>query len=139
MICREVLGTVADDADDVDWVRIDWPLTLRRALRLVSTSGLRIDVLLPPGGRLRHGDLLAVTENRRIGVTIRPCDVLALRPPDAESAARLTLRLGNAHLSAELVGSMVYTPADGPAEAIADVLKVPFSRVRRRFFPDVGL
>jgi len=137
MICREILGTVSEDAANVDWIEIDWPQTLRRALRLVSNAGKRVDILLPPGGRLRHGDVLFDSPNGRIAVYLRTCDVLALRPSGAEIGYRLMLRLGNQHLLAEVDGNVVYTPDDGPAQMLAEQLNVPFSRVRRRFFPDV--
>ena len=143
MICREIIETLPEDAEsgdrDIDWVEIDWPQTLRRALRLVSNAGKRVDVLLPPGGRLRHGDVLFSFHNTLIAVFLRPCDVMALRPPDKETSVRLALRLGNLHLSAEVEGEIIYTPVDGPAQALADALEVPFSHQRRRFFPDVSL
>src|SRR5690242_9348246 len=116
MICRVVLGTVSDDTPAVDWVEIDWPQTLRRALRLVSNAGKRVDVLLPPGGRLRHGDVLFTSSTGQIAVFLRTCDVLALRPADKKSGLRLALWLGNLHLSAEVSENVVYTPDDGPAQ-----------------------
>lgn len=139
MICRRILGKIEDDAPNVDWVEIDWPQTLRRALRLVSNAGTRVDVLLPPGGRLNHGDVLFSADDKVIAVFLRPCDVMALRMDDVATAARVALRLGSLHLSAEVESDTLFTPADGPAEALAADLKVPFSVQKRRFFPDMAL
>ncbi|HEY0010089.1 MAG TPA: hypothetical protein VGB55_15300 [Tepidisphaeraceae bacterium] len=134
MICERIHGSIADDAPEVDWVEIDWPQTVRRALRLKSRGGRRVDILLPPQSQLRHGDLVFAGPPR-IAIWVRPCDLLEISPPDATKAAEAATHLGNLHIAVELRGGSILTPNDGPAVEIAEQLGVPWRRVCDRFHP----
>ena len=132
MICERVLGRVTDDTE-VDRVEIDWPQTVRRALRLKSRAGAAVDVLLPPNTQLRHGDLL--WEAPRIAVWVRPCDLLEVSPTSPRQFAEVATHLGNLHVAVELMDDKLLTPDDGPAVEVAETLGVPYRRVVGRFHP----
>jgi urease accessory protein len=135
VICRGSLGRVEDDALGVDWVDIDWTHTLRRAMRLVSRAGRRVDVLLPPGGRLAHGDLLVVGETP-VAVWLAEIDLLKIVCPDPVVRARVAFDLGNLHLPAQMTPVSILTPDDGPARQIAHARHAEIEPVRQRFYPE---
>lgn len=136
MICRAVVGRI-DDATDagVDWVEIDWKQSLRRALRLTSGNGRSVDVLLPPGGRLRQGDVLFAGPPV-IAVRIEAIDVLRVEVSDVATLGRLAFDLGNRHLPAQFYGSAVIVIDDGPTRQLAAAYGLPFAVERLRFYPE---
>jgi urease accessory protein len=132
MIADRVLGSAADDAE-VDWVEIDWPQTVRRALRLTSRAGRAVDVLLPPNATLRQGDVLS--RSPLVAVWVRPCELIVLSPTSPRQYAEAATHLGNLHIAVELFDDKLLTPDDGPAVEVADALGVPYWRVVGRFHP----
>jgi urease accessory protein len=134
MLCEHVIGRVADEDAGVDWVEIDPIQTTRRALRLVSRAGRKINILLPRNTMLRHGDL--VSADPRVAIFVRPIDVLVLRPANVQQAARLAAELGNLHVLIEFSDRAILTPNDGPSRQIADELSVSYTIGKRRFHPD---
>lgn len=135
MICRGPVGCVAEDAAGVDWVDMDWTHTLRRALRLTSRGGRRVDVLLPPGGRLKHGDVL-VGEDVPVAVWLMTIDLLEIRCIDPIIRARVAFDLGNQHLPAQMTPRSILTPDDGPARAIAAARHAEIEVIHHRFYPE---
>ncbi len=133
MLCERVIGKVADDATEVDWVDIDYAQTTRRALRLKSRAGRAVNVLLPRGATLRHGDLL--NESPPIAISVRPIPILVLRPTSLSQAMTLAALLGNQHLPLEFADDALLTPDDGPARQIAAELNISISVEPRRFHP----
>ncbi|MBC7785784.1 MAG: urease accessory protein UreE [Burkholderiales bacterium] len=141
MICERIIGRIAIDAEEsesVEWVEIDWMQTVRRALRLRSTVGRAIDVLLPRGVNLHDGDVLAEMDGVRIAIRVRPCDLIVLRPLTIAHAAQMGIELGLVHCPVELAGTEIITLDDGPVRELAERLGVDFSRGRRAFHPLPG-
>jgi urease accessory protein len=136
MLCEAILGSVPDDAD-VDWVDLDYLQTTRRALRLRSRSGVKVDVLLPRGQTLRHGDVLC--ESPLVAVWVKPAAVLILRPATPAQAMTLAATLGNQHLPIEIDGDALITLDDGPTREIAADLDVAYAVELRRFHPNPRL
>lgn len=134
MLCEHVIGRVGDDDATVDWVEIDPIQTTRRALRLVSRAGRKVNLLLPRNTTLRHGDL--VSADPRIAIFVRMIDVLVLRPADVEQASRVAAELGNLHVLLEFAEQTILTPNDGPSRQIADELGVRYTVEKRRLHPD---
>lgn len=134
MLCEQVIGRVSNDDASVDWVEIDPIQTTRRALRLVSRTGRKVNLLLPRNTTLHHGDL--VSADPRVAIFVRPIDVLVLRPATLEQASRLAAELGNLHVLIEFDESAILTPDDGPSRQIADELGVSYAVEFRRLHPD---
>ena len=134
MLAERVIGHARDDDAGVDWVEIDPIQTTRRALRLVSRAGRKVNLLLPRNTTLRHGDLIST--DPRIAIFVRLIDVLVLSPADIEQASRLAAELGNLHVLLEFAADSILTPDDGPSRQIADELGVRYTIEKRRLHPD---
>lgn len=120
MLCESVIGQVNDDAPGVDWIDIDWTLTLRRALRLTTQAGRRVNVLLPRNTRLRHGDVLAIVDGVRLAVRVRPVDLLVVTPTSIAQAIQIAGELGNLHVPIQNSGAELIVPDDGPTRELLD-------------------
>lgn len=136
MIVEGAIGRVDPNDPTVDWIDVDWTCTLRRAMRLVSRAGRRVNVLLPPGRRLRHLDLLAFDGPTPIAMNVREVDTLRIVPANLEQAARIALALGNQHAPVEIDGPTIYVLDDGPARQIVNECGAAFERCRHRLHPN---
>jgi urease accessory protein UreE len=123
----------ADPAID-DWVDLHWRECFSRAARWKTRGGEQIRMLLPLGTQVRHGDVIS-DGKRRVGVLVRPCDVLLLHPPDARGALLLALGLGNLHAPVQVDGEQMITLPDGPVEELLGALGVKWTPDVRRFEP----
>jgi urease accessory protein len=122
MTYERVTGRL-DDADDpaIDWVEIDYAQTLRRALRLVSVKGDRVNILLPrTHAPLRHLDLLA----SHLAIRVRPAALLRLTSPDPQALQRAASELGNLHAPVEFAPDALIALDDGPTRELADQLRL---------------
>lgn len=122
-------------SESVDWVDVNWEQTLRRSLRLTSRGGQKVDVLLPPGGRLAHADVLA-DGPPAVAVCLEEIDVLAIQVTDPILRGRLAFHLGNLHVAAQIMPTSILTPDDGPARAAADLFGLSFAVETTRFYPE---
>ena len=120
-----------DDQVDVAWWELNW-----RALRKTTRGGRQIRILLPLGQTIRDGALLSDAEGQgRIRVCLLPCELLVILPRNLGEMGALALELGNLHIPAEVVDGTVRVVADGPAEAVASDLSIPFRRQVGLFHP----
>jgi urease accessory protein len=138
VICRAVIGRVDDPAIEragIDWVDVGWQQTLRRALRLVSQGGRRVDVLLPPGGRLSHGDVLAAGPPV-VAVRLATIAVLCIHAGDPVTLGRIAFDLGNRHVPVQITPDGLLTPDDGPARGVAASHGLACETIESRFYPE---
>lgn len=136
MWCDRVLGNVASYAPrEWDFVDVEWS-ECGRSLDRTSRGGRRARVLLPPGQRFGHGDVLFDDGQRAVVVDVTESEVLAVRPPTPRLLALLTLELGNLHWPTEIsdAGEVIF-PEDGPALAVLEKLGLTPTRESRRFSP----
>jgi urease accessory protein UreE len=123
--------TRADEQLEVEWWELD-----RRALRKTTRSGRQVRILLALGEALHDGVLLSDSEGRSaIRVCLVPCELLVMLPRNPGEMGVLALELGNLHVPAEVVDGSVRDVADGPAEAVAAGLGIPFRREVGLFHP----
>lgn len=143
MLCDRVLRNVYDAGPSeasvpIDPVEVAWHELDRRALRKTTRAGRLLRILLPPGGVLRHGDVLAEDERGRVVVVVDvpETEVLVARPRTFEETGVLALELGNLHVPTQVTpaGELLFVP-DGPVEALLSRLGVPHDRQVRRFEP----
>ena len=149
MLFDRVLGNILSDpagrysgrAQDA-W-DMTWRECARRAVRGRTVRGLSVGALLPPGKRLRHGDVLA--DDDRAGlvvVNVLPCETWVATFADAASLAAAALELGNLHVPVEIdagadaasVARLVALP-DGPVRGVFDRLARSCQPAVRRFQP----
>lgn len=136
MTFERVIGRVEGGGGDVDWVDIDWSQTARRALRLTSRAGRRVNVLLPRDHpTLRDGDVLARAAEATIAIRVRAESLLRLRPATMHAMGLLCAELGNGHVPLEIAGADVITLDDGPARELADRLAIERESFRDAFHP----
>jgi urease accessory protein UreE len=120
-----------DDEIEIAWWELD-----RRAFEKRTLAGLTARVLLPRDVDLRHGMILAGKHKGiRIGIRVKPCEVLVVTPPDASAMGLLALELGNLHIPTEIINDTLRTVPDGPAEQAINELGLIFERQVVRFHP----
>lgn len=139
MIFDRIVGNletegVAPTSSIDDWLDLNWQDCLMRAHRRKTRNGVEIRILLPLGVQIRHGDLIS-DGMRTVAIAVRPCHVLLLHPPDAETAILLALGLGNLHAPVQLDGGQMIVIPDGPVEELLAELKVASTPAVRRFEP----
>jgi urease accessory protein len=143
VLIERVLGNVFDapggaSASVGDVLPLSWETCLRRACGLGRRGGRDVRALLPPGVRVRHGDVLLRSPDGAalLAVEVEPCELLLARPPSAAEMATLAYELGNLHAPVQILGDReLLTIPDGPVEALLCDLAVPFQIVIRRFEP----
>lgn len=134
-LVERVIGR-CDPARPIEFVEIAWRDTVRRALRLTSESGRRVNVLLERNHATLHdGDVLAIIDDRQLVVRVRESDLLRLAPTTLRQMAELAAELGNQHVPIEFDGDAILTLDDGPVRALADRLGVSFVATRAAFHP----
>lgn len=139
MWVEQIVGNVVDQPDHgidpVDYLDLRWD-QCDRVLKSKTRSGTPIRVLLPPGGQMRHGDILAPQDcPQRVIVNVLPCELIVACPAAAREMALLCLELGNLHCPAQVTDNEIILIEDGPPLAVLDQLKIPWFKDTRRFEP----
>lgn len=141
MWCDRVRGNIAvSDFPEswngraIDLVDIEWT-ECRRTLDKASRAGRRVRVLLPPGTRLLHGDVLWEDEKNVLVVNVIPREMIVVRSADQQVMALLALELGNLHWPVQVAEDEVMFPEDGPVLEVLRKLGMSFEREIRRFAP----
>ena len=120
-----------DDELELAWWELD-----RRAFQKTTRAGAMVRVVLPRVCCLRHGNVLSGADATvRVGVRVKPCEVLMVQPPDSTAMGLLSLELGNLHILTEIVDGVLRTIPDGPAEQACSQLGLAFERQVVRFQP----
>jgi urease accessory protein len=136
MWCEQILRNLAAPlaaGQSVDRVDIQWN-QCGRVLKTQSRAGHSIRVLLPPGQRLHHNDVVYEDASLIIAIHVLPCEVISAKA-DPQKLATLALELGNLHLAAQIESHEILFIEDGPAMAVLDSLQIPWTREQRRFEP----
>lgn len=135
MISERAIGRASLDDPSVDWIDIDWMQTLRRAMRLVSGSGRKVNVILGPGNRLCHLDVIARDGETSIAIRVNEIDALVVKLANVDQAARVALELGNQHSPVEVIDGTLYCLDDGPTREILARFGAEFAPCRHRLQP----
>jgi urease accessory protein len=95
----------------------------RVRMRKLSDKGTDLSLILPPGTKLRHGDVIIMTENKMVVVGIEPEKVITIEIRDnpheddiVEVAVRLGHTIGNLHRPIKLEGNKIYFPIQADTE-----------------------
>lgn len=141
MLCDSVLGNVADGPQDAtastDWIDLHWHELDRRALVRQSRGEVSVRILLSPGIRLRHGDILWAQAKQLIAVNLLPTEVWVAHPRTLREMGALALEMGNLHAPVQLCEDELLAIPDGPVEAALARLRIPHELAVRRFTPQI--
>ena len=95
----------------------------RIRMRKISDKGTDVALTLPPGTRLKHGDVIIITENKMVVVGIESEDVIMIEIKDnihhddiVEVPVRVGHTIGNLHRPIRLEGNKIYFPIQADTE-----------------------
>ncbi|AIC15712.1 putative urease accessory protein UreE [Nitrososphaera viennensis EN76] len=104
-------------------VRISRLESQRVRMRKSSDKGTDIAIVLPPGSKLRHGDVVLLTADRMVVVELEPENVAVVEVKDnlhkddlIEVPVRIGHTIGNLHRPIKLEGSRIYFPIQADSE-----------------------
>lgn len=99
----------------IDYVPFQWFESERNILRKQTQSGREIAFrLLKEGQRLKHNDVVFISDELVIAVEILPCEVILLSPQTLPEMARACYEIGNKHAPLFLEGDDILLPYDKP-------------------------
>ena len=95
----------------------------RVRMRKTSSKGSDIALTMPPGTKMRHGDILMSDNERMIVVELEPENVISLEVKNnldeddlVEIPARIGHAIGNLHRPLKLEGRKIYFPIQADSE-----------------------
>lgn len=99
----------------IDYVPLEWFESERNILRKKSQSGREIAFrLLKEGQRLKHDDVVFISDELVIAIDILPSEVIVLSPKTLPEMARACYEIGNKHAPLFLEGDEILLPYDKP-------------------------
>ncbi|WGE31673.1 urease accessory protein UreE [Actinobacillus genomosp. 2] len=121
-VMEDILGNLAELKasgkiinQQIDTVELQWYESERNILRKTSKSGREVAFrLLKEGQRLKHDDVVFVSESLVITIEIVPSEVIVLSPKTLPEMARACYEIGNKHSPLFLDGDEVTLPYDKP-------------------------
>jgi urease accessory protein len=125
----------------------------RVRMRKTSNKGTDIALIMPPGSKLRHGDVLLLSAEQMIVLELQPENVISLEIKEnlheddiVEIPAKIGHAIGNLHRPLKLEGRNIYFPIQ--AESEVEMFKKIFSSLEGHleiksmkmvFEPDEGM
>jgi len=95
----------------------------RVRMRKTSDKGSDIALILPPGTKLRQGDVLVMTEDKMVVIGIQPEDVIGIEIKSnihADDLIKVPVKvghtIGNLHRPVKLDGNKVFFPIQADTE-----------------------
>lgn len=134
-------------------VKISRMESQRVRMRKTSSTGTDIALIMPPGSKLRHGDVLSLTDKKMIVLELEPENVIVLdlkenlhKDDVVEIPARIGHAIGNLHRPLKIEGRKIYFPIQAESEVemfrkIFAPLKehLEIKSTRMVFEPDEGM
>ena len=125
----------------------------RVRMRKTSNNGTDIALIMAPGSKLRHGDILLLTAEQMIVLELQPENVISLEIKEnlhghdiIEIPARIGHAIGNLHRPLKLEGRKIFFPIQAESEvemfkkifsSLEDHLEI--SSTKMVFEPDEGM
>ena len=99
----------------IEHVALQWYESERNILRKTTNTGREVAFrLLKEGQRLKHDDVVFISDELVIAIEILPSDVIVLSPKTLPEMARACYEIGNKHSPLFLDGDEVTLPYDKP-------------------------
>ena len=133
----EISGTEALDGKQADAVVLTWEQRRWTRGRLVTSGGREIAVALATGSVLEPGAILCVEPKWYAKVEAAAEKILAISPPDRETALRVAFEVGNRHFPLAIEGEDLLVPDDTAMVQLLARLAVPWER-RMAVFSPIG-
>ncbi len=135
MLITGILGNIKDIDSmnlNIDYVHIEWFNTQKRIARYVTQNNvdiaLKFENVLRIG--LNDGDILSMSENNIIAVSIIPTDIFIIKVKNCLEAAKICYEIGNLHLPL-FVGNNEFEfkiPYEKPLQRLLDKLYIHYIR-----------
>lgn len=121
-IMQEILGNLDElkqagkiTHQQIDFVPLQWYEADRNILRKTALSGREVAFrLLKEGQRLKHHDVVFISENLVIAIEILPSEAIVLSPKTLPDMARACYEIGNKHSPLFLEGDELLLTYDKP-------------------------
>src|SRR5918992_423425 len=134
-------------------IRINRIEAQRVRMRKTSSKGTDIALILTPGTKLRHGDVLLVTNDKMVIMELEPENLAVIQVKDnipehdaVQVPVTIGHAIGNLHRPIKLEGRKIYFPIQTDSEIemfkkifgpLSDHLEI--SRTKKVFEPEVGM
>jgi urease accessory protein len=118
MLIQEIIGNAAEiplENRKIDRLPLEWHECTKKIQRKKTGSGVDIAIkLLKQGQRLRHDDILFISDDRAILVEILPTDAIIISPVDISEMGRVCYEIGNKHLPLFIQDNKIMIPYEEP-------------------------
>jgi urease accessory protein len=116
-------------------LRLPFELRQKSRLRTKLVSGEEVALMLPRGGILRGGDLVAASDGRAIEVLAEPEKLLHI---ESAELARVAYHLGNRHVPVQVGEGFLRIAADHVLAEMVKQLGARVSSIEAPFEPEGG-
>ena len=129
-----------EDAGVAAAAELELPFELRQKSRLRArlNDGEEVSLMMPRGGILRGGDLLAASDGRIVKVVARAEALLHIECATPHALARAAYHLGNRHVPVEVGEGYLRIAADHVLEHMLAGLGARVSAATAPFEPEAG-
>ena len=118
MIIKEKIGSLEKiDINDrvIDYLELEWYETSKRILHKRTNAGKEIVLkFLNQSQNLAEGDVLFEDQQDLIVVSIKPCEVIVIRPNSMYEMAYVCYEIGNKHLPLFYENDELLVPYEAP-------------------------
>jgi len=118
MIIKEKIGSLKkNEINDraIDYLELEWYETTKRILHKRTNAGKEIVLkFLNQSQNLAEGDVLFEDKQELIVVSIKPCEVIVIRPNSMYEMAYVCYEIGNKHLPLFYENDELLVPYEAP-------------------------
>src|SRR5215213_6728538 len=118
MIIKEKLGSIKDlkiNGRIVDCLQLEWYETSKRILHKKTNSGKEVVLKFLNGSQnLTEGDVVYEDEHSLVVISIKPCEVIVIKPTSMYEMAYCCYEIGNKHLPLFYEEDELLVPYEAP-------------------------
>jgi len=118
MIIKEKIGSLKEiDINDrvTDYLELEWYETTKRILHKKTNAGEEVVLKFLNGSQnLTEGDVVYEDEQSLIVISIKPCEVIVIRPNSMYEMAYVCYEIGNKHLPLFYENDELLVPYEAP-------------------------